>query len=572
MGDTVSSVLLKILKKHGIRHVFGLPAAQIGLIMDGASKDPYFNYMTTRHEEACGHMAHAVGKLTDSMAVCFATVGPGATNMVPGVAAAFADNIPMLVLTPNNQAQYIEPGRDLIQTVDQLALYKPITKWNACIRQPERAAELIERAIHIARSGRPGPVHLDIPCDVAAMPCSHDLDKIPSIARLRPVPTAADLQKVVDLLSQAKRPVVVAGGGVLRSDGVAAFRALLDATGFVATTTASARGTVPLSYHSHVGSGGVLGGPAVGQSLSEADVILAVGCKFSNWMPINQPPLYPLTGQKVIQVDIDGEVLGRNIPLALGLQADAREFLVLLAAAMTGLPVRAEQDWIEAMRAEFKTYRQTVHKIADDHVTPGTNILNEAAFARAIAKLLPEDAVLALDGGQVMEWSQTFIHPRDPKSYIFPAGMGHLGIGVPAAVAAKSVHPDRPVVCITGDGALAMTIQEMETAARYGHNIIVIVGNDSHWGMYRPLGEHVFGNTNFGTKLTDVNFAKIAEGYGCYGERIGSLEELAEAFKRALTANKPTVLDIQVDFTVHPADAFWPAVVMRGVALAPVAL
>ncbi|RMF10120.1 MAG: thiamine pyrophosphate-binding protein [Alphaproteobacteria bacterium] len=570
MTSTVTSVLLKILKKHGIRHIFGLPAAQIGLLMDGAGKDPYFNYITTRHEEAAGHMAHAIGKMTDSMAVCFATVGPGATNLVPGVAAAWADNIPMLVITPDNQHDSIEPGKDLLQNANQRDLYSAITKWNATIHTPERAGELIERAIHIARSGRPGPVHLNIPCDIGTAPCDHDVDSIPPIARPRPVPNRDDLNAVADLLANAKRPALLAGGGVVRADGVEEFRELVNLTGFPATTTAHARGTVPFDCATHVGSSGVLGGWGVAETLSESDVLLAVGCKFSSFLPLNKPPLYPLKpGQKIIQVDIDGEVLGRNVPLAMGLVGDAREFLRLLNQELDGRTLNADQDWIGAKVDRYKAYRQELDAIADARVTEGTNMLNEAAVLRTIANIIPPDAILATDGGQVMEWCQSFLEPRDPHHFLFVPGMGHLGFGLPMAIAAKSAEPDHTVVCVTGDGAMGMTCQELETAARYGLNVITIVCNDSHWGMYRPFGE-LLDNPNFGTRLSHVDFAKIAEGYGCVGEKVESLEELPRAFERAQKSDRPAVIDIQVDFTRHPVDDFWPVVVLRGMDLTPV--
>lgn len=572
MTQTVSSVLLKLLKKHGIRHVFGLPAAQIGLLMDGAGKDPWFTYITTRHEEAGGHMAHAIGKLGGEMAVCFATVGPGATNMVPGVAAAWADNIPLLVITPDNQRDSIEPGKDLLQNANQRDLYAAITKWNATITTPERAGELIEYAIHMARSGRPGPVHLNIPCDVGTMPCDYDVNLRPVLPRARPVPSRSEMEQVVALLREARRPVLLAGGGVVRADGHHAFRDLIDLTGFPATTTPHARGVVPFDAPTHVGSSGVLAGWGAAEALAEADVVLAVGCKFSSFVPLNKPPLYPFhPSQKVIQVDIDGEVLGRNVPLALGLVGDAREFLVLLNKMLEGVQLNADQDWIGQKVARYEAFQAEINRIADAHVTEGTNMLNEAAVLRAIARMIPEDTILATDGGQVMEWCHSFLQPRDPHDILFVPGMGHLGFGLPMAIAAKVARPDRTVVCITGDGAMGMTCQELETAARYGVKVITIVLNDRHWGMYRPFGE-LLANPNFGTKLTDVDFAKVAEGYGCRGERVTSLEDLEQAFARAQDSNLPSVIDVQVDFTPHPVDAFWPVVILRGMDLTPVEL
>ncbi len=572
MTDSVSSILLKILKKHQIKNIFCLPAAQLGMVMDGASRDPYFNYVTTRHEEAAGHMAHAIGKLTNSMGVCFGTVGPGATNMVPGVAAAWADNIPLLVLTPNNPSRSIDPGRDQLQGADHIALYKSITKWSATIRYPERAAELIERAIHIARSGRPGPVHLDIPVDIGASLVDHDVTSIPAIAIPRPVPNIRDMEQVVALLSNASRPLLIAGGGVARSQAVAEFRDLVGITGFPAMGTVNGRGVIPEDTPTFIGCGGILAGHGAVKALQEADVILSVGCKFSTWIPINKLPVYPpVAGQKIIQVDIDSEVLGRSTPIALGLAADAREFLIILNNLLRQKLFEPDMSWIQDILAKYKGYRKELNDIADQLTTANTNMLNEAAAARTISTLIPEDAIVVFDGGQTMEWTNSFIHPSRPENYLFGPGMGHLGMGLPFANAAKLLNPDRPVVLISGDGAMCCTGQELETASRCGLNIIVIVFNDSCWGMYRPFGEGLFENQQFGMNLTNVKFAALAESYGCIGEEV-TLESLPDAFKRAQKANRPVVMDLQVDFTPHPMDGFWPEVVFENIEFSPVLL
>jgi acetolactate synthase-1/2/3 large subunit len=555
---TVSGVFVRILKKHHIRHVFGLPAAQMAMIMDGISRDPYFRYATTRHEEAAGHMAHAVHLVTGEMAMCFGTTGAGAANLVPGVAAAWADNIPMLVVTPSNQVNGIDPDFDQLQHLDHLALYRTITKWSAQIRSAERAPELIERAITIARSGRPGPVHLDIPCDVGTWKCAHDVDGIPALMPPRPVPTSKDLDSVVRLLREAERPLLLAGGGVARSGATAQLREFAALSGVPYMTSAKALGVADFTAPNHVGSCGFWGGHAVVRACAEADVILAIGCKFSTWIPIHKPPLLNLPlGQKIIQIDIDDEMLGKNVPVTMGLVGDARETLTVLNSTLASRgPFAFPASWVQDLARDRLNYLEEIDAAAETG-TVANGTTNTAAFMRELTRVLPPGAIICMDGGQVSSWEMTYIRPSDPMHLAHSAGMGHMGFGIPSAIGAKIAHPDKPVITITGDGAAGLTIQELETAARCGANIVAVIFNDSAWGCYLPLEVQVFQNKRFGSTLTNVDFVRVAEGFGCYGERIDTVAQLAPALDRALRADKPTVLNVLTSFTPHPMDSYW---------------
>lgn len=568
LNSTVSSVLVEVLKKHGIRHVFGLCAAQLAGVMNDVSKDPYFRYATTRHEEAAGHMAHAVHLVTGEMAMCFGTVGPGATNLLAGVAAAWADNVPLLAVTPDNQLDLIDPALDLLQALDQIALYKPITKWNAMIRSPTRAPELMKRAIYMARSGRPRPVHLDIPVDVdtGSQDCIYALDSLPAGTPARPAPVREDIDKIVAALRSSKRPLLLAGGGVARSGATENFRELMQRTGFPATTTPKAMGVVDFENPNHIGSCGVVGGPSVIRACQEADLILAIGCKFSSWIPINKPPKYPLpAGQQIIQIDIDDEMLGKNVPVALGLVGDARETLKLILEALDPPVVyAADRAWNKSLREDYLAYRAQVDAIADSRFTAGTQIPNTAAVVREVTRLAPRDSIFCVDGGQSMVWALTYVQPTHPRNMMYNPGMGHLGSGLPFANGAKIARPESPVILLVGDGAAGCTIQELDTAVRNKLKIMMIVLNDSHWGIYRPFGEQIFKNVNFGSKLRDIDFAAVARGFGCHAERVESLEDLPAAFKRAMAEEGPSLLDIRMDQTPHPIDGFWLDVIMQG--------
>ena len=483
MECTVSDMLLTILKKHGVKYICGLPAAQIGLFMDGASRDPDFVYITTRHEEAAGHMAASISRVTDTLGVCFGTVGPGATNLVPGVAAAFADNIPIVVITGQNQARAIEPSIDQLQSADQLGLFRSITKWNAVIHHPERAPELIERAIHIARSGRPGPVHLDIPCDVGTQLCHYDLDQVPSYRPQRPRPSQEELQRVVAALRRARKPLLIAGGGVARSGGVSEFRALVARTDMLAMATANGRGVLLPEDPNTLGSAGLVSGQAAIDASQEADLVLAIGCKFSTFTPIHKPPHYPKPDhQKIIQIEIDAESIGKAAPVEIGLVGDAKATLAALVEELGPSPdyqqdMAWKQSVLDRRDADRALYRDNAKQ---NKVVGGSGLLSESAVAAAIGHLLPEDAIVVHDGGQTMMWTLSHIQVDSPERSLFVPGMGHLGFGLPYANAAKLAHPDRAVFCLTGDGAMGMTVQELETASRYGLNIVVVVFNDSY--------------------------------------------------------------------------------------------
>ncbi len=562
-SKTVSKMILDTFKRHGIRNIFGLPSAQIVLIMHEASTDNYFNYMTTRHEEAAAHMAHALHCVSGEVAVCFGTVGPGATNLLPGVAAAAADNIPMIVLTSNNQVNVLDPYSDLLQSADHISLYKPITKWRAQIRDAGRAPELVERAIHMAKSGRPGIVHLDIPCDVGTFQCDDRSEKSSSVPP-KPVPSSAEIEKICQLLASAKRPLLIAGGGVARSGGAQEFRRLVEVTQFPATATPKGKGVLAPDAPTHIGSGGIMAGDPLFHACRDADVILCIGGKFSTWMPINKLPLYPLPkGQKIIQIDIHPDALGTNLPIDFGAVGDAALTAKLLADKLATMPLSADPKWLKTLMGEKRDYQGKLDAIAGEVFAPGTSFLNSAAVCKAIAEMLPDDAIVCIDGGQTMEWALSYIHPSSTDRIVYNSGMGHLGSGLPFSLAAKAHDRSQTVVLLTGDGAFGCTAQELETAARYGLNVVVVVLNDSFWGMYTPFRE-MLQNDHLGIKLTNVDFAAVAKGYGCEGHNISTLDELKSAFKNALTANKPRILDVKVNFTPHPQDGYWGQIVLAG--------
>lgn len=566
--STVCGVLVEVLKKHGIRNIFGLPSAQLAILMDAFSRDPYFRYVTTRHEECAGHAAHGATLVAGEMALCFATVGPGATNLLPGVAAAWANNVPMIVVTANNQRNRIAPDQDMLQAADHLALYEPVTKWRAQIRDAERAPALFERAITLARSGRQGPVLLDIPVDVAGLPCTYDLDSIPLLVPPRPVPSRDEIAAAAALLHGAKRPLLIAGGGVVRSGGVEAFRQFAKRYPAPAGTSAQGWGVVDPDGPNAIGTPSWYAGPGFLRACQEADVVLAVGSKFGTWTPIGKVSSPMPAGQKVIQIDIDGEMLGKNVPATLGLVGDARETLLALAEAIDPSRLAFDEGWIGELcqtRRDFEAEIDTIATKAESENGPQPT----PAWIRKLVGLIPDHAIVTMDGGQTLTWLMSMLRVTGPHRK-FDSGMGHMGSAIPLGLGARVASGHQtPVFVVTGDGSAGLTGQEFETMARQNIKLVVIVMNDRAWGAYRMLQDHFFENPKMGVTLTDVQFATVAKGYGCDGERVERVADLEAAFARAVAAPGAYVLDIVTDFAGHPMDLPWAQEVADGAVLEP---
>jgi len=562
MELTCGEVIAKSLKKEGVKYVFGVPGGQLFPFIEGVSREEGMRVITTRHEENAAHMADAVSRLTGNIGVCFGTTGPGATNMLPGVAAAYADSIPLLAITPNNQTFCTYPFIGSLQDGDHKSLYSSVTKWNAVIQDWHRIPELIHTAFRIALSGRPGPVHLDIPADI--MFKKGVLESISEPESYRPFGRVRANQSVVEralgMLGDAKQPLLVAGGGVVRSEGWEEFFQLVKATGIPATTTPMGAGCLPASFEGFFGAGGWLGGDAVMKALQEADVVLAVGCRFSTWLGNGRPPIMGGPRQQIIHVDIDPERIGHNADVALGIVSDAKTFLqdILELARSKKRPVKMDSKWPNALLATYKAYLDKALGIANMDSKP----MNQATVAKEVAEFMDEDAIVCFDGGQAMEWSNTFVKVRHPKHKLFTPGMGHLGFGQPFANAAKLCHPDTQVINIAGDGGFGCTLQELETAVRYNLPVINVISNDRAWGMIKG-GQVALYNHPVGVDLSDAHYAEIARGFGAYGERVTDPKDIKPALKRAKESGKPAVIDVIVQTTGHLVDQYWVTLVLK---------
>ncbi len=551
---TGGELLLKCLKVEGVETLFG--------VLDGSYnpflaklKDYGMRLIAPRHEEAAANMADAYARITGKPAVVFGGIGPGASNLISGVITAYAEGIPLIVISGQRRRNIIYPDRGgSFQNVPLLDLYSPVTKWSAGVRDWRRIPELVRKAYRVATSGRPGPVYLEIPEDVLREANDAEMADVWEPAERYHgklgLGDPALIEKAADLLASAERPFLHAGTGVAWSEAWDEFRELADYLAAGVTTSLGARGVFP---EDHPRFFQPLDFEALEAARGEADVVLAVGSRLGELEHWGKPPFWgDPSSQKLIQIDADPTSIGLNRPVDIGIVADAKAALAALLDAVkerTG-PKQEGPEW-ERYRELSKAWQEQKEMALSQE---GESGVNPGKMVQVVREFFPRDAITVMDGGNTSLWTASFNPIYEPRSYLYTAKFGHLGTGLPYALGAKLAAPDRQVYLITGDGALGFNIQEMETASRHGLPVVVVVSVDRGWGMERS--SQVFAGIEgmVETELNpEVRYDKIAEGFGCHGEMVESLEELRPALERSVASGKPSLIQVMVDPLVNMA-------------------
>jgi thiamine pyrophosphate-dependent acetolactate synthase large subunit-like protein len=562
MTLTGGQAILETLRPEPVRAVYGLVGGKLGPVLKAIAATPSLRYVGTRHEAASGYMAAAHYARHGEIALVLSELGSGATNVVGAIASAYNNRLPLLLITSNNQHSVSYPQRGMFMETDLHALLRPITKWNAVIHDVRRIPELIRTALREALTGRPGPVHLDIPQDVLRQSCDYpdgtfDLSPAQYRPLIPPVAPAAALAQAADLLRTAERPLLIAGGGLAQSGNCEAFRQLAKVLDAAVISTQRGIGALSTDDPRFIGHGGVIGGDAVLQALREADVVLSLGCRFSSWLwdaqgPMIRPP------QRLIQVDTDAAMLGAATPAALTLQSDAAAAAASLLALLTPSPAAAPRPWCAALSQTYQAYRARLAAL-DDGADP---VMHPATLAAAIAAAVPKDALVTLDGGHTSFWSNDVTHVAQPRQVFHEPGLAQLGFSLPYAIALQLAEPDRLVVNITGDGAFGFTAMELDTARRYAAPVITFIHNNASWGVIRAGQSRE--NYAIGTDLTGTDYAALARGLSCHGEQVDHPDQVAPAYARARASGLPAVIDCRTRFVPHPMMAAFGATNMVG--------
>ncbi|NOZ51468.1 MAG: thiamine pyrophosphate-binding protein [Chloroflexi bacterium] len=550
---TGGELLLKTLQAEGRDMIFG--------VLDGSFntwlaklQDYNMRYVCPRHEAAAAHMAEAWARIRGEPGVVIGGIGPGAANMVSGVAVAYAEGTPLIVISGQRRRNIIYPNRGgAFQVLDLMALYRPVSKWQASVRDLRRLPELMRKAFRIALSGRPGPVYLEIPEDVIRSTIDEARADVWQPARYR-VDTMGPgdpqaLAQAATLLAQAERPMFHAGNGVNGSGAWDAFMALGEYVGAGFTTSLAARGVVPEDHPRYFA---LLNREALEAARQEADVLLVVGSRLGELDGWGRDPVWgDAKKQRTIQIDTEPTSLGLNRPIDVGIVGDARSALAaLLPAVQEQTPAKAPGPQFQKYAALTAEWREELTQALDY----GDEGINSGRMIRTVREFFPRDAIMAQDGGNTSLWCANYNPIYQPRSYLYASKFGHLGTGLPYAIGAKMAAPERPVYLITGDGALGFNIQELETARRHNVVITVVVAVDQGWGMERSsqiLGQvGPFVETEI---YPDARYDKVAQAFGWHGELVSDIEQLQPALQRAQDSGLPAMIQVMVDKTANLA-------------------
>lgn len=547
--STVSGgvLLARALQAAGATEVFTLHGGHLDAFL-AACPDHSLRVTDTRHESTAGHAAEAYARLTGRPGVCVTTSGPGYTNTITAMANAMLDAVPVLFIVGAPPLR--EQERNVLQGgIDQLAGATTVTKWAHRVTNAERIPELVALALRHATMGKPGPVLLEIPIDVMFRPVPESWVRMPAFPTdiPRPAPTSTEVTNAIDVLATANRPVIAVGGGAMLSRCSAALIEFAELLSIPVFATNKGDGLVPASHP--MWGGGITALHTIGLFAGAApDVIVLLGCRQGMFTGGRGDPL---AGVTIIQVDADAAEIGRIHDVAAPVVADCREALTALTAeARSREIVPVFSEWAETVTGQ----RGFAQGLIGDDSTTSSGRMHPGFAAKEIMTALPTDAIVVMDGGECAAWADLFVAPERPDSVLRIGYLGTLGVGQGFAIGASRAFPDRPVVLITGDGAVAFHIAEFDTMARHGMPIVTVVFNNLVWGMSIHGQEAVFGPSGIiASRLADSAYEHVAIAFGGAGERIEELHALAGAMKRALDAGVPYCINAATDpDVVHP--------------------
>lgn len=531
--------VVEALRVEGVRHVFGLVGSSLIEVLDAMYGRPDLTFVGVRHEQVAAHMADGYARISGGPGVCVATNGPGATNLVTGVACARASHSPVIVIT--GAVMQAQGYRDAFQEVDQRALFAPITKLAIDVPRAERIPELIRHAFRVAMAGRKGPVLVNLPRDLLNETIEVEIAPAPE-----PTPGPAGAPEPVDraarLLIAAARPVIVAGGGILWSRATDRLLAVADRLGAPVVTSYGHNDAVPADHPLVLGAVGRAGSSEAMQALKQADLILAAGTRLGHFTAFFDHRLVPKEA-KIIQIEIDEAALGRYYPAEVGILGDVGAVLGQLVDALGPGEAPGPRERLAAVARLREARRHRIDQLGRTDAVP----VKPQRVVWELRQLLPRDAIVVLDASAAAAPAYDMLDFFVPHSMLDSLDFGCVGCGLPLALGAKFVAPSRPVVCLAGDGGFLMTSQDLETAVRFRLPVVTVVLSNGCWGLEKAYQKFFFDGRYVGTEFGNPPFDAYARLFGAEGLRADRPDQIRPVLEKALTMDRPVVVEIPVD-------------------------
>ena len=549
-----SEILVRCLQAEGVKFLWGYPGGAVLYIYDALYKQDSIHHVLVRHEQAAVHAADGYARATGEVGVALVTSGPGVTNAVTGIATAYMDSIPMVIITGQVPTPAI--GLDAFQECDTVGITRPIVKHNFLVKDVRDLALTLKKAFHIARTGRPGPVVVDIPKDVSLKTAPFHYPETVEMRSYNPVRKGhgGQIRKAVQLLLQAKRPYIYTGGGVILGNASAELRELADLLGYPCTNTLMGLGAIPASDPKFLGMLGMHGTYEANMTMQHCDVLLAVGARFDDRV-IGNPKHFASVERKIIHVDIDPSSISKRVKVDIPIVGDVKEVLQELIAQIREAQSRPDAAALSAWWSQVNEWRKReclAYKGSDQVIKP------QAVIEQLWQMTRGTDTYITSDVGQHQMWAAQFYRFEEPRRWINSGGLGTMGVGLPYAMGIKLAKPDADVFCITGEGSIQMCLQELSTCKQYDTPVKVISLNNRYLGMVRQWQQLDYGGRYSHSYMDALpDFVKLAEAYGHVGLLVEKPSDVEGALREAIRLKDRTVfLDVRTD----PTENVWPMV------------
>ncbi len=550
---TGAEIVIRCLQEEKVEYVFGYPGGSVLFIYDELFKQDKVRHVLVRHEQGAVHAADGYARSTEKVGVALVTSGPGVTNAVTGIATACMDSIPMVIISGQVPTAYI--GQDAFQEVDTVGITRPCVKHNFLVKDIQELASTIKKAFYLAKSGRPGPVLVDIPKDVSAMKCEFAYPKAVAMRSYNPVIKGhqGQIKKAVQLLLEAKRPMIYTGGGVILSDAAGKLAKLVKQLGFPVTNTLMGLGGYPATDKHFVGMLGMHGTYEANMAMQHCDVLLAVGARFDDRV-IGNPANFAEVPRKIIHIDIDPSSISKRVKVDVPIVGDLPEVLDEISKLLAASGDRPEEKAVKAWWNQIDEWRGKDCLKYDRK----SKIIKPQHVIEKLYEVTKGEAFVTSDVGQHQMWAAQYYKFDKPRRWMNSGGLGTMGFGLPAAMGVQLAHPGAPVACVTGEGSIQMCIQELSTCKQYRLPIKIILLNNGFLGMVRQWQQLFHGN-RYAESYVDAlpDFVRLSESYGHVGMRVEKPGDVEGALKEAFKRKDDLVF---LDFAIDPTENVYPMV------------